>query len=157
MTSDRERVLIQQYDNAHRAYLEALEVVREAVFGNHEALSSMSPTQTGPYFDMFSFPTAGEVGGIASGTEAYYSFDYANVHFIVLDSEQSPTSSSTPMLTWLEADLQATTAGWIIALWHRPEIGGLTPPRSPMARPALCGRRSGSAAARPREPRRTAS
>jgi hypothetical protein len=34
MTSDRERVLIQQYDDAHRAWLQALEVVREAVFGN---------------------------------------------------------------------------------------------------------------------------
>ena len=51
--------------------------------------SSNSLTQTGPYFDMFSFPTAGEAGGVASGTESYYSFDYGNVHFIVLDSEQS--------------------------------------------------------------------
>ena len=46
-----------------------------SVFGNHEALSSNSLTQTGPYFDMFTFPTAGEAGGVASGTEAYYSFD----------------------------------------------------------------------------------
>ena len=45
---------------------------------------------------MFSFPTAGEAGGVASGTEAYYSFDYGNVHFIVLDSEQSPATAGTP-------------------------------------------------------------
>jgi hypothetical protein len=91
-----------------------------SVVGNHEVLSSNSITQVGPYFAMFSFPTAGEAGGVASGTESYFSFDYANVHFIVLDSEQAPGSSSTPMLTWLEADLQATTADWMIALWHRP-------------------------------------
>ncbi|MGH7785613.1 MAG: purple acid phosphatase family protein [Candidatus Binatia bacterium] len=94
-----------------------------SVVGNHEAFSSNPVTQVGPYFDMFSFPTAGEVGGIASGTESYFSFDYGRVHFIVLDSEQAPTSSSTPMLTWLEADLQAATLDnpdWIVALWHRP-------------------------------------
>jgi Calcineurin-like phosphoesterase/Purple acid Phosphatase, N-terminal domain len=91
-----------------------------SVFGNHEAFSSNSVTQVGPYFDMFSFPMAAEAGGVASGTEAYYSFDYANLHFIVLDSEQSPGSSSTPMLTWLVSDLQSTTADWVVAMWHRP-------------------------------------
>jgi predicted phosphodiesterase len=91
-----------------------------SVFGNHEGFSSNSVTQIGPYFDMFSFPMAGEAGGVASGTEAYFSFDYANLHFIVLDSEQAPTSSSTPMLTWLVSDLQSTTADWVVAMWHRP-------------------------------------
>lgn len=94
-----------------------------SVFGNHEALSSNSVTQTGPYFNMFSFPMAAEAGGVASGTEAYYSFDYGNVHFVVLDSEQSPSSASTPMLMWLDADLQAAVLNnpdWIVALWHRP-------------------------------------
>jgi len=94
-----------------------------SVVGNHEAFSSNPVTQVGPYYDMFTFPTAGEVGGIASGTESYFSFDYGSVHFIVLDSEQAPTSSSTPMLTWLEADLQDATLNnpdWIVALWHRP-------------------------------------
>ena len=49
----------------------------------------MSPTETGPYFDIFSLPTKAEAGGLASGTEAYYSFDYGNIHFVVLDSYQS--------------------------------------------------------------------
>ena len=31
-------------------------------------------------------PPQGEAGGVASGTEAYYSFDYGNIHFICLDS-----------------------------------------------------------------------
>jgi hypothetical protein len=104
--------------NAHATMLRTSPVY--SVFGNHERLSSSSVTQIGPYFTMFSFPAAAEAGGVASGTEAYFAFDYANLHFIVLDSEQAPTSSSTPMLTWLESDLQATTAEWVVALWHRP-------------------------------------
>ena len=104
--------------NEHAAMLRSTPVW--SVFGNHEAVSSNSVTQTGAYFDMFTFPTAGEAGGVASGTESYYAFDYGNVHFIVLDSEQAPTSSTTPMRTWLGADLAATTADWTIALWHRP-------------------------------------
>ncbi len=104
--------------NTHAAMLRNTPVW--SVFGNHEAFASNSVTQVGPYFNMFSFPTAGEAGGVASGTESYYAFDYGNVHFIVLDSEQAPTSASTPMLTWLDADLAATTADWTIALWHRP-------------------------------------
>lgn len=89
-------------------------------FGNHEAFSSNSLTETGPYFDMFSLPRAGEAGGLASGTEAYYSFDYANVHFIVLDSHFSSNAVGSPMMLWLEAELQATAADWVIVYWHHP-------------------------------------
>ncbi len=90
------------------------------IYGNHEEFSSDTLTATGPFFDMFTLPTAGEGGGVPSGSETYFSFDYGNVHFVVLDSEQSPTSATTPQMLWLTADLQATTAKWIIALWHRP-------------------------------------
>src|SRR5262245_35176557 len=34
-----------------------------SVVGNHEVISSNSALQTGPYFDMFSFPAAAEAGG----------------------------------------------------------------------------------------------
>jgi hypothetical protein len=92
-----------------------------STFGNHERFSSLDLSQTGPYFDMFTFPTAGQAGGVASGTEAYYSFDYGNVHFVVLDSEDfTPSSASGPMLTWLQSDLAATAADWVIAVFHRP-------------------------------------
>src|SRR5690606_6294868 len=50
--------------------------------GNHDAKSSNSITQSGVYYDVFTLPTQGQAGGVMSGTEAYYSFDYANVHFI---------------------------------------------------------------------------
>lgn len=89
-------------------------------FGNHESFSSNSITETGPYFQMFTLPKAGEAGGVPSGTEAYYSFDFAHIHFIVLDGNSSSTAPAGAMMTWLEADLQATTAQWVIAFWHHP-------------------------------------
>jgi hypothetical protein len=89
-------------------------------FGNHEAFSSNALTQTGPYFNMFSLPTAAEAGGVASGTESYFSFDYGNIHFINLDGNSAPVTPGSAMMTWLEADLQATSADWVIAFWHHP-------------------------------------
>lgn len=89
-------------------------------FGNHDSLSADSATQTGPYFDIFTLPTAGEAGGLASGTEAYYSFDHANVHFVCLDTSDSNLSVASPMMEWLEDDVAATDQEWIIAFWHHP-------------------------------------
>lgn len=100
-------------------------ILRQSVtwpaFGNHDNHSASSGSQTGPYYDMFSLPKNAEAGGVASGTEAYYSFDYANAHFIVLDSSGTNRAVDAPMHKWLQADLQAaTSADWIIALWHHP-------------------------------------
>ncbi len=100
------------------------ELLRQTVvwptIGNHDAVASDSPTESGPYFDIFNLPRQGELGGAASGTEAYYSFDYANIHFIVLDSHDTNRQPGSPMLTWLESDLQTATADWLIAFWHHP-------------------------------------
>ena len=89
-------------------------------FGNHDAGSASSGDQSGPYFEIFSLPKLAEAGGLPSGTEAYYSFDYANIHFICLDSQGSDRSPGGAMLSWLEADLMATDQDWIIAYWHQP-------------------------------------
>jgi len=88
--------------------------------GNHDAVSSDSPSQSGPYYDSFSLPTMGEAGGAASGTEAYYSFDHANVHFVVLDSHDTDRTPASAMWTWLASDLSSTAQDWIIAYWHHP-------------------------------------
>ncbi len=89
-------------------------------YGNHDAVSADADTQTGPYFDIFHLPVAGEAGGVPSGTEAWYSFDWANVHFICLDSTESDRSANGPMMTWLQADATATNQDWTIAFWHHP-------------------------------------
>ena len=38
--------------------------------GNHDGHSADSDTQTGVYYDIFTLPSSGEAGGMASGTEA---------------------------------------------------------------------------------------
>lgn len=87
--------------------------------GNHEVLSVPSG-QRFPYLDIFSFPTNGEAGGVASGSERYYSFDRANIHFVCLDSETQNRATNGAMASWLRADLASTTNKWIIAYFHHP-------------------------------------
>ena len=102
--------------------------------GNHEFGASDSPTQTGPYYEAFTMPTAAEAGGVPSGTEAYYSFDYGNLHVVVLDSHDTsraaPPESETnvcpavpaggAMYNWLCEDLAATDQDFVIVTWHHP-------------------------------------
>ncbi len=88
--------------------------------GNHDGVSADSATQTGPYYNIFTLPKSGEAGGLASGTEAYYSFDYANIHFVCLESFETNRSATGPMLTWLQNDLASTTQPWVIAFFHHP-------------------------------------
>ena len=85
--------------------------------GNHETYSDPAAP---PYFDIFSLPAVAECGGVPSGTERYYSFNYANAHFIVLDSMLSSRLNSGIQAEWLRADLAAVTLPWIIACWHHP-------------------------------------
>jgi acid phosphatase type 7 len=70
------------------------------------------------YYELFTLPTAGEAGGVPSATEAWYSFDHGDIHFICLDSQESSRDPGSPMLTWLAADLAATQRTWVIAFWH---------------------------------------
>ncbi|MBS1153469.1 MAG: hypothetical protein H6Q89_5167, partial [Myxococcaceae bacterium] len=88
--------------------------------GNHEGQSSNGATGAGPYFDAYVLPKAAEAGGVASGTEAYYSFDYANAHFVVLDSYDLSRSATGTMATWLKSDLIATAQDWLIVYFHHP-------------------------------------
>ena len=91
-----------------------------SAIGNHETAQLTNPALTIPYFQIFNFPTNGQAGGAASGTEKYYSFDYGSIHFIALDSMTSSRQPGSAMLTWLQADLASTVQDWIIAFWHHP-------------------------------------
>ena len=91
-----------------------------STLGNHDGHTADSASETGPYYDLFTLPEAAQAGGLASGTEAYYSFDYGNIHFVCLNSYDVDRSPGGPMLTWLENDLLATNATWVVAFWHHP-------------------------------------
>jgi hypothetical protein len=89
--------------------------------GNHDLHSAAASTQTGPFFDIFTLPKTAQAGGVASNTEAYYSFNYANIHFIALESTDASFRSSTgAMATWLTNDLNANTQRWTIVYFHHP-------------------------------------
>ena len=90
-----------------------------STIGNHETAQATT-ISTFPYLDIFTLPQAGEAGGIPSGTERYYSFDYANVHFLCLDAMTSGRTTNTAMFNWAVNDLQTTTQQWVIAFWHHP-------------------------------------
>ncbi len=75
-----------------------------------------------PYLDIFELPTNGELGGVASGTEQYYSLDYGPLHLVSLDSQLSIQDPATleAMRAWLVADLQANERTWTIVIFHHP-------------------------------------
>ena len=88
--------------------------------GNHDTADSTNPPPTLPYFQIFELPQQAEAGGVASGTELYYSYNYANIHFVSLDAMVSPRTPPSAMLTWLQNDLAQNTQDWLIAYWHHP-------------------------------------
>ena len=85
--------------------------------GNHDILYAGANND---YYDVFTMPDAAQAGGVPSLTEAWYSFDRGDVHFVCLDSEGSDRAAGSAQLTWLAQDLAATDRKWIVAFWHHP-------------------------------------
>lgn len=75
-----------------------------------------------PYFDIFDLPDRGQMGGVASGTEQYYSIDYGNVHIVSLDSQLSNRDDAQrqAMRDWLIDDLSSNELAWTIVIFHHP-------------------------------------
>jgi acid phosphatase type 7 len=91
-----------------------------STLGNHETAQSTNFSDNYPYFSIFTLPRNAEAGGVASGTEHYYSFDFGNIHFVCLDSMTASRATNGAMANWLRADLASTLQDWIIAFWHHP-------------------------------------
>ncbi|YCM42203.1 metallophosphoesterase family protein [Verrucomicrobiaceae bacterium 227] len=91
-----------------------------ASMGNHEGRTSKGASGVGPFYDAYICPTNAEAGGLASGKEAFYSFDFGRVHFICLDSHDLDRRPSGEMAQWLKADLEKTKADFLVAFFHHP-------------------------------------
>jgi len=91
--------------------------------GNHDDHDSLYN-----YLRTFTLPTNAEAGGMASHTEEYYSFDYSNIHVVVLSTEIYEGKKYKAQLAWLKKDLAANKQKWLIACMHQPfHSGGYHP------------------------------
>ncbi|RXK52434.1 metallophosphoesterase [Aquirufa rosea] len=99
--------------------------------GNHDYDNQAFPYQQDDsnmaYYQNFTLPSQGELGGIPSNSEAYYSYDYGNVHLVVLDSYAWGKDNfrifdqeNNIQLNWLKEDLKATKQDWKIIYFHFP-------------------------------------
>jgi hypothetical protein len=95
-------------------------VVCWPTMGNHEGATSRGTNGIGPYYDAYVLPTRAEAGGVASGLEAFYSFEYGRAHFICLDSHDLDRRPTALMARWLKQDLEKAKADWLIAYFHHP-------------------------------------
>jgi hypothetical protein len=83
--------------------------------GNHDRSANA-------YYPVFTLPTKGEGGGVPSGSEYYYAFDYGNAHFISLNSELREEEVRASMMAWLRQDLAGNSKPWTIVFWHHPPL-----------------------------------
>lgn len=72
------------------------------VLGNHE-------DHADNYYNFFSLPR----------NEQWYSFDFGNTHFVVLDSDEDFLKQGN-QIDWLINDLENNTADWTFAFFHHP-------------------------------------
>jgi len=84
--------------------------------GNHEA-------QTNSFIDHFNVKPA---DGSKTTTAAYYSFDYSNAHFVILNTSEPDgriaDNFSDDQINWMKADItDAKSRGmdWVIVLMHK--------------------------------------
>ncbi len=88
------------------------------VEGNHDNHDKLEN-----YYKTFNHPINGETGGVFSNTEDYYSFNYANIHVVVLSTEIKDFGGG-PQEKWLRKDLANNKQDWLIACVHRPFHSG---------------------------------
>jgi len=84
-----------------------------AVTGNHDA-------RRWAFYDIWDFPKNAQSGGIASGTDEYYSIENGNLHIVMLDNEHPSLSKDGDMAKWLRKDLAHNKKPWVIVAFHTP-------------------------------------
>jgi acid phosphatase type 7 len=78
------------------------------IAGNHEYQTDAAA----PFLQAFVLPE----NGASDALERWYSFDWGDVHFVGLDTEQIGKTQAA----WLEADLLKNRLPWTVVFGHRP-------------------------------------
>lgn len=97
------------------------EIPGALVLGNHETYNmDWKVRMPEAYLKLFSLPANGN----ATFQNQYYSFDYGDVHFVVLNTQIDEMSDFQPevlnaQLAWLEQDMANTQKTWKIVLMHK--------------------------------------
>ena len=91
------------------------------VMGNHETYTrDWKVGMPTPYLTLFNLPE----NGTGANKNQYYSFDYGDVHFVVLNTQTDEMADFNPdlmqqQLSWLRSDLAGTQSKWKIVLMHK--------------------------------------
>jgi 3',5'-cyclic AMP phosphodiesterase CpdA len=98
--------------------------------GNHEYYETATAQidKKINYFNIINVPSEGEMGGLASRTKEYYSYNFGNIHFVALDSygldegKYRLNDSQSRQNKWLINDLEANKGKslWTIVTFHHP-------------------------------------
>lgn len=94
------------------------------VMGNHEAYSlDWKMARPDRYAAHFALPE----NGVKDMPELFYSFDWGDVHFTVLNTQMTELADFYPNLLeaqkdWLEKDLQNTQKKWKVVLMHKDPL-----------------------------------
>ena len=96
------------------------------VLGNHDVNQAVGGSGGQDYQAILTLPSNGLTG--QSNTEKFYSWNYGNVHFVSLDSNNVVNTTSA-MYTWANTDLQNNNQTWtVVGFHHAPYINaGLHP------------------------------
>ncbi|MBD8976202.1 purple acid phosphatase family protein [Veillonella magna] len=95
------------------------------VMGNHETYNlQWQVREPKVYLSLFDFPAVPQ----REDNNRYYSFDYNDVHFVVLDTQlaERPEAERAQALAreeaWLRQDLATTKARWKVVLMHKDTL-----------------------------------
>jgi DMSO/TMAO reductase YedYZ molybdopterin-dependent catalytic subunit len=83
------------------------------VFSRIQMMPTMGNHDGAMYSNFFALPDNGPIGL----TQEFYSFDYGNAHFVVLNSNKNTDQVAKQ---WLQEDLQNTDKTWKFAVFHHP-------------------------------------
>jgi len=83
------------------------------VFSRIPVMPTLGNHDGSMYLDFFALPGNGPAGF----EQEFYSFDYGDAHFVILNSNKNAVAATKQ---WLQQDLESTNKKWKFAVFHHP-------------------------------------